>query len=331
MKRFLLIPSLAFLAVSTLTSCQKEEKTALELTQELTAELQKISDYRTAEAAAPRVEVLNKRMQNAGVRAFAANDPALTRSMIDAEGSEGAAYSEALAQLAAEIGRVQASAPTGEDGEIDRTALVLAVGAANGSTPGAAAGERQKAGMAYIKDTTSTHETPGTLPEYYGSDKLREALSYKADPASVSLTKMDTDEDVPAIPAAVELPEEEVPAATDEEPAADDSSDEPATTDEEPAADDSTDEPSIDEPAADDSTEEPSIDEPAADDSTDEPSIDEPAADDSSDEPSIDEEPAADDSSDEPSLDDSGSDDLDVGDDAGEDSGDDIEIGDLGL
>ena len=324
MKRFLLIPSLAFLAMSTLTSCQKEEKTALELTQELTAELQKISDYRTAEAAAPRVEVLNKRMQNAGVRAFAANDPALTRSMIDAEGSEGAAYSEALAQLAAEIGRIQASAPTGEDGEIDRTCLILAVGAANGSTPDAAAGDRQKAGMAYIKDTTSTHETPGTLPEYYGSDKLREALSYKADPTSVSLTKMDTDEDVPAIPAAVELPEEEVPAATEEE----------TTTDDAPAADDSSDEPSIDdEPAADDSSDEPSIDdEPAADDSSDEPSIDdEPAADDSSDEPSIDEEPAADDSSDEPSLDDSGSDDLDVGDDAGDDSGDDIEIGDLGL
>lgn len=313
MKRFLLIPSLAFLAVSTLTSCQKEEKTALELTQELTAELQKISDYRTAEAAAPRVEVLNKRMQNAGVRAFAANDPALTRSMIDAEGSEGAAYSEALAQLAAEIGRIQASAPTGEDGEIDRTSLILAVGAANGSAPDAAAGDRQKAGMAYIKDTTSTHETPGTLPEYYGSDKLREALSYKADPTSVPLTKMDTDEDVPAIPAAVEVEEEEVPTYTEEEPAADDSSDAPATADEEPSADDSSDEPSID-------------DEPAADDSSDEPSIDEePSTDDSSDEPSLD------DSSDEPSLDDSGSDDLDVGDDAGDDSGDDIEIGDLGL
>lgn len=313
MKRFLLIPSLAFLAVSTLTSCQKEEKTALELTQELTAELQKISDYRTAEAAAPRVEVLNKRMQNAGVRAFAANDPALTRSMIDAEGSEGAAYSEALAQLAAEIGRIQASAPTGEDGEIDRTSLILAVGAANGSAPDAAAGDRQKAGMAYIKDTTSTHETPGTLPEYYGSDKLREALSYKADPTSVPLTKMDTDEDVPAIPAAVEVEEEEVPTYTEEEPAADDSSDAPATADEEPSADDSSDEPSIDE-------------EPSVDDSSDEPSIDEePSTDDSSDEPSLD------DSSDEPSLDDSGSDDLDVGDDAGDDSGDDIEIGDLGL
>lgn len=319
MKRFLLIPSLAFLAVSTLTSCQKEEKTALELTQELTAELQKISDYRTAEAAAPRVEVLNKRMQNAGVRAFAANDPALTRSMIDAEGSEGAAYSEALAQLAAEIGRIQASAPTGEDGEIDRTSLILAVGAANGSTPDAAAGDRQKAGMAYIKDTTSTHETPGTLPEFYGSDKLREALSYKADPTSVPLTKMDTDEDVPAIPAAVEVEEEEVPTYTEEEPAADDSSDEPATTDEPATADE--------EPAADDSADEPAIDdEPAADDSSDEPSIDEePSTDDSSDEPSLD------DSSDEPSLDDSGSDDLDVGDDAGDDSGDDIEIGDLGL
>ena len=314
MKRFLLIPSLAFLAVSTLTSCQKEEKTALELTQELTAELQKISDYRTAEAAAPRVEVLNKRMQNAGVRAFAANDPALTRSMIDAEGSEGAAYSEALAQLAAEIGRIQASAPTGEDGEIDRTRLILAVGAANGSAPDAAAGDRQKAGMAYIKDTTSTHETPGTLPEYYGSDKLREALSYKADPTSVPLTKMDTDEDVPAIPAAVEVEEEEVPTYTEEEPAADDSSDAPATADEEPSADDSSDEPSID-------------DEPAADDSSDAPATadEEPSADDSSDEPSLD------DSSDESSLDDSGSDDLDVGDDAGEESGDDIEIGDLGL
>ena len=261
MKRFLLIPSLAFLAVSTLTSCQKEEKTALELTQELTAELQKISDYRTAEAAAPRVEVLNKRMQNAGVRAFAANDPALTRSMIDAEGSEGAAYSEALAQLAAEIGRIQASAPTGEDGEIDRTRLILAVGAANGSAPDAAAGDRQKAGMAYIKDTTSTHETPGTLPEYYGSDKLREALSYKADPTSVPLTKMDTDEDVPAIPAAVEVEEEEVPTYTEEEPAADDSSDAPATADEEPSADDSSDEPSLD-----DSSDESSLDDSGSDD-----------------------------------------------------------------
>ena len=273
MKRFLLIPSLAFLAMSTLTSCQKEEKSALELTRELTAELQKISDFRTAEAAAPRVEVLNKRMQNAGVRAFALNDPALTRSMVDSEGSEGSAYAEALAQLAAEIGRIQASAPMESDGEIDRTKLLLAVGAANGSTPGAAAGERQKSGLTYIKDTTSTHETPGNFPEYYGSDKLREALGYKADPASFGITKMDSDEDVPAIPEPVEVPEEEVPAAEDE-----------------PAADDGGDEPSVDggdEPSVDDGGEEPSIDggdEPSVDDGGDEPSLDggdEPSSDDS--------------------------------------------------
>lgn len=316
MKRFLLIPSFAFLALSALTSCQKEEKTALELTRELTAELQKVTDYRTAEAAAPRVEVLNKRMRNAGARAFALNDPALTRSMIDSEGSEGAAYAEALAQLAAEVGRIQASAPVDSEGAIDRDRLMMAIGSVSGSSPDAPAGDRKKAGVAYINDATSTHDTPGSLGEYYGSEKLRAALSYKADPASFALTKMDSDEDVPAIPAAVEVPEEEIPA--DEEPAADD---EPATTvSDEPAAD----EPSVDEPAAD----EPSVDEPAADDS------DEPAADDSSDEPVIDDagdEPAVDepslDGGDEPSLDDepAGDDDLggDIVDDGGDDSGDD--------
>ncbi len=326
MKRFLLIPSLAFLAMSTLTSCQKEEKTALELTRELTAELQKVTDYRTAEAAAPRVEVLNKRMQNAGVRAFALNDPALTRSMVDAEGSEGAAYAEALANLAAEIGRLQASAPMGSDGEIDRTKLLLAVGAVNGSTPEAAAGERQKAGLAYIKDTTSTHETPGNFPEYYGSDKLREALEYKADPGSVSMTKMDSDEDVPAIPAPVEMPEEDVPAIEDEPAADGDDSGDAPTTGDEPSVDDGGDEPSVD-----DGGDEPSIDdggdEPSVDDGGDEPSVDdggdEPSVDDGGDEPSIDDggdEPSIDDGGDEPSIDDS---------EGGVDAG--IDLGDISL
>lgn len=313
MKRFLLIPSFAFLALSALTSCQKEEKTALELTQELTAELQKVTDYRTAEAAAPRVEVLNKRMRNAGARAFALNDPALTRSMIDSEGSEGAAYAEALAQLAAEVGRIQASAPVDSEGAIDRDRLMMAIGSVSGSSPDAPAGDRKKAGVAYINDATSTHDTPGSLGEYYGSEKLRAALSYKADPASFALTKMDSDEDVPAIPAAVEVPEEEIPA--DEEPATDD---EPATTvSDEPAAD----EPSVDEPAADDS-DEPSIDdssdEPVIDDAGDEPAVDEPSLD-GGDEPSLD-------GGDEPSLDDepAGDDDLggDIVDDGGDDSGD---------
>ncbi len=317
MKRFLLIPSFAFLAVSTLTSCQKEEKTALELTQELTAELQKVTDYRTAEAAAPRVEVLNKRMQNASVRPFALNETALTRSAEGTEGSEGAAYADALAQLAAEIGRVQASTPVAvADGDIDRDKLVLAVGAANGSSVSASVAERKKAGLVYIQDTTGTHETPGNFAEYYGSDKLREALGYKADPSAVGMWKMDSEEDVPPVPAAVDVPEEEE-APADEETATDDS--------ETPAADDT------EEPAADD-TEEPSIDEEPAVDDTEEPSIDEEPAADDTEEPSIDEEPAADDSSDmgDISLDgdseDSGSDDLDVG-----DAGDEGDAGDISL
>ena len=282
MKRFLLIPSFAFLALSTLTSCQKEEKSALELTRELTAELQKVTDYRTAEAAAARVEVLNKRMQDASVRPFALNETALTRSAADdSEGSEGSAYAEALGQLAAEIGRVQASTPVATaDGDIDRDKLVLAVGAANGSSVSAPAAERKKAGLTYLHDTTGTHETPGNFAEFYGSDKLREALGYKADPAAVGMMKFDSDADVPALPAPTEVAEEEIP------------SDEAVT-----------DEPSTDEPAAEDGGDEPS---------TDEPSVDEPSVDDGGDEPSLD------DSGDEPAIDDAGDDsgdsDIDLGD-----------------
>ncbi|MBQ2379952.1 MAG: hypothetical protein II295_06115 [Akkermansia sp.] len=336
MKRFLLIPSFAFLALSTLTSCQKEEKSALELTRELTAELQKVTDYRTAEAAAARVEVLNKRMQDASVRPFALNETALTRSAADdSEGSEGSAYAEALGQLAAEIGRVQASTPVATaDGDIDRDKLVLAVGAANGSSVSAPAAERKKAGLTYLHDTTGTHETPGNFAEFYGSDKLREALGYKADPAAVGMMKFDSDADVPALPAPTEVAEEEIPSdeAVTDEP----STDEPST--DEPAAEDggdepSTDEPSVDEPSVDDGGDEPSLDdsgdEPSLDDSGDEPTVDEPSADDAGEEPSTD-EPSVDDAGEEPSLDDSG--DEPAIDDAGDDSGDsDIDLGDLGL
>ncbi len=236
MKRFLLIPSFAFLALTSLTSCQKEEKTALELTRELTEELQKVTDYRTAEAAAPRVAVLQQRMQNAGVRPFALNETALTRSMTDSDGSEGTEYAEALISLAAEVGRIQASMPVGEDGEVSRERLILAVGAANGVGDSGPAAERQKTGMAYIRDASTSHETPGNFAEFYGSSKLREALAYRAEASSVPFTKMDSDEDVPAIPEPAEVPAEEIPAADEptEEPAVDD---EPADTT--PAADDS--------------------------------------------------------------------------------------------
>ena len=297
MKRLLLIPSCALLALSTLTSCQKEEKTALELSQELTAELQKVVSYKTAEAAAPRVEALNKRFQNAGAYVFAVGGSALCRSAGDS-GHEGDAYAESLAKLAREVGRIRASMPVATaDGEVDRDRLVLAVGAANGAGDAASAAERKEKGVAYLHGETESSETPGNFAEYYGSAKLRAALEFTVEPGKATNEVVETpesvtveDEEMPADVPAEETTTEEEPAADDsasEEPAADDSSAD--SLDEEPAADDST-----EEPAADDSA---STEEPAADDSSDEsgdadlPSLDLDAE--SSDEAAAEEEPAA--------------------------------------
>lgn len=209
MKRFLLIPSCALLALGALSSCQKEEKSALELTQDLTAELQKVVDYKTAEAAAPRVEVLNKRFQNASVRVLAANDSALLRSAGE-DGHEGDAYAEALSRLAKEIGRVRASVPVEtSDGDVDRDKLVLAVGAANGAGDAAPAAQRKEKGLSYIHDESAGRETPGSFSEFYGSTKLKEALEYGAKASDVSSFSFESAEDVPPVPAAASVPEED--------------------------------------------------------------------------------------------------------------------------
>lgn len=227
MKRFLLIPSCALLALSALTSCQKEDKTVTELAQELTGELQQISDYKTAEALAPRVEVLNKRLQDAGVRVFALQATSLQRGADDSEGSEGASYAEALGRLAAEVARVQVSAPTGAEGEIDRDKLVLAVGAANGAGDSSPASQRKAAGSKYYKTPTDAAETPGAFAEFYGSARLKEALDYTADPAAVSMFQMD--DDVPQVPAAGAVAEEEDDAAAADEDATADTATDTAT------------------------------------------------------------------------------------------------------
>lgn len=285
MKRLLLIPSCALLALSTLTSCQKEEKTALELSQELTAELQKVVSYKTAEAAAPRVEALNKRFQNAGAHVFALGGSALCRSAGDS-GHEGDAYAESLAKLAREVGRIRASMPVATaDGEVDRDRLILAVGAANGAGDAASAAERKEKGVAYLHGETESSETPGNFAEYYGSAKLRAALEFTVAPGKATNEVVET-------PESVTVEDEEMPA------------DVPA--EEEPAADDSDDSADTEEPAADDSADAADGEEPAADDSADDAAGEEPAADDSA---ATDEEPAADDSADEsgdadlPSLD----------------------------
>ncbi|MBQ4613974.1 MAG: hypothetical protein IJB31_03505 [Akkermansia sp.] len=281
MKRLLLIPSCALMALSTLTSCQKEDKTALELSQELTAELQKVVSYKTAEAAAPRVEALNKRFQNAGARVFAIGGSALSRSA-GSSGHEGDAYAESLAKLAREVGRIRASMPVATaDGEVDRDRLVLAVGAANGSSDDAPAVERKQKGVAYMQGETETSETPGNFAEYYGSAKLKEALEFMVAPGNAT-------NEVVEIPEPVTVEEEEIPADVPaEEPAA---SEEPAA-DEEPAA---TEEESTEEPAAtEEAGEEPAADDSASSDDGELPSLDLDADTSAGEDASSGEEPAA--------------------------------------
>ncbi len=276
MKRFLLIPSCALLALSVLTSCQKEEKSALELTQELTAELQKVTDYRTAEAAAPRIEALNKRLQDATVRTVALNSTALLRSD---QGDAGAVFSDATVKLAREVGRVRSSVPvTTADGDIDRDRLIESTGVAAGVEPSASRSARKAAGQKFfLHDADKSHEAPPEFAECYGSSKLKEALAYTVEPSSAPIMKFDSSSDVPAIPEPAAVPEEEPvaeePAADTEEPAATADTPAPAEDDEEPASDDAAaDDFGIDVAADDTSAEDDSSssdEEPAADDSSD--------------------------------------------------------------
>ena len=295
MKRFLLLPSCALLAFGMLTSCQKEEKTAHQLAEELTAELQKVTDYTTAEAVAPRVEALNKRFQNASVRVFSADNNALA-------GSDANAYSDAVCRLVRELGRVQASKPVVEaDGEVDDTALVCAVGVGSGVSSDASTTDQFTKGQLYTYNAESeSNNNPPAFPEYYGSSKLAAALSYVASTSDHGAFKFASEEDVPAIPAAVEVERAAAPdtsAPSEAEPAEEDSDDAaPADVEEDTAADEE--------------------EEPAAED--------EPAAD-TEEEPAADEEEASDEASDDAAADEEGSSD-ELGDDMGDDMDIDLDI-----
>ncbi len=236
MKRFLFIASCAFLTAGLFSSCQKEEKSVLDLAKDLTSELQKVTDLKTADSIAPRVQVLNKRLQDATVRPFAASATSLQRSGDeDSPGQEGAALQDALKALAKEVGRVQASLPVSTyDGDVDRDKLILAVGAANGAGDSAPASRRKSVGTTHMKGESPKNETPGTFSEFYGSTKLAEALAYTAEPGNIGA--FDMEEEPAPVPAAAPIAEEEEePAAADEAPA-DDSS---AAGDEESASPDS--------------------------------------------------------------------------------------------
>ena len=267
MKHFLFIPSCALLALGILTSCQKEDKTAQQLADELTAELQKVTDYKSAEAAAPRVEALNKRFQNASVRVFSAGSNALADS-------SPTGYAESVGQLAKQIGRVRASKPVIEaEGDVDEARLIAAVGVAAGAAPDAAAKERNTKGTAYLHNTNSKeNNTPPALAECYGSAKLKAALEYTADVADFPATRFDSDADVPEIPAPVDVTDEEEAAPEAEADGAAEPEETPAATEEaseEPTATDDEEAPAADAGDAADEDSNPGDDEEAASEDSD--------------------------------------------------------------
>lgn len=301
MKRFLFIASCAFLTAGLFSSCQKEEKSVLELARDLTAELQKVTDLKTADSIAPRVQVLNKRLQDATVRPFAASATSLQRSSDeDSPGQEGAALQDALKALAKEVGRVQASLPvTAYDGDVDRDRLLLAVGAANGAGDTAPASRRRSVGTTHMKGESPKNENPGTFSEYYGSAKLAEALGYTAEPGSIGA--FDMEEEPAPVPAAAPIAEDEEPAAGEDEAAADDA---PAASDDESSAEDSETTDSADSsPATEDEDSSDSADSSSSDD------IDLPSLDSDSDDSSAD---SSDDASDSSSDDDSDDEDFGI-------------------
>lgn len=249
MKRLLLFPICSLLALVTLSSCQKEDDTALELTQALTSELKTVTDHQSAEKAAPRIKKINDRCRRARITLLAFNPTALARTYGSNE-----EYVQASIELAKEIGRVRASKPMTADSPdaVDEEELLVAMGQGENGDFGKSREALLAAGKKYLEnDSDDAHDNPPPyIGECYRSSALEEALSFNPDAGSqLPPPVADPEGDAPAAA--------EAPAAADEAPAA---AEEPADT-EEPAA----------EPAADD-TPAPSDDETPAPDA-DEPTI----------------------------------------------------------
>lgn len=299
MKQFLLIPTSALVAAVALTSCQKEELSCTQLATELTTLLQNVTDFDSAEAAAPRAEALMKRLVAAMGRPVDGDGSALHASAAD----EGKALIEALDKLGEQMARVAASYPAlTHDGEVDVERLKRAVGAA-GATKRAEAAAEVKKGEAYIAkymkknvsfDKDANNGVNGFAP-CYGSAKLKEALDFRAEPEA-SVWKFDGEAD------AVTTPEYTEPAGGEAAAAPAEEGDTPAEEGEEPAAEETTDD--AEEPAADDSEEPAEEDDTASDDSgldldvdvdistDDEPADEEPAVEEETteEEPAVEEE-----------------------------------------
>lgn len=235
MKRFLLTPVCALLALFSLNSCQKEEKSALELVEELTSELQKVTNHQSAEAHAPRVEVLNKRFQDASVRVFAFNGTPLLAASARTE-----QYADSLVLLAKQIGRIRASKPVASyAGSIDSDELLMAIGDNKSGEIGSLSSAAKKAaGEKVLKNALDkSSETPGDFQECYGSTKLSSALAYIADGSTVGIFAAgDEIMPVPELVAIVEVSDDadadsDSDADADSDSAKEDSSDDIASED----------------------------------------------------------------------------------------------------
>ena len=323
MKQIFLIPTSALVAVCALSSCQKEEMSCTEIVNELTAVLQKVTDYDSAEAAAPRVEALMKRWQRAARRPIALNNTALLRSVSATPGSPEKDYVEALDALAEQVARVMASYPVvAYDGEIDEERLKRAVGT-KGVVKRAGAAAEVKKGEEYIatykaKNTDFDGDANNTVCSFeacYGSANLKNALDLRETPVT-GVLEFDGDD------AVIATPEYQEPAGG-AEPAGDAAATEGDSADASEEGDAAGDDSAADDSASDDSASDDSSDDLGLDDG--EPADEEPA-DDSSDEEPADEEPA-----DEEPADEDASDEDSSGDDLDSDGGVDMDFGGLDL
>lgn len=263
MKRLLLFPICSLLALMTLSSCQKEDDTALELTRAMTSELKKVTDHQSAEQAAPRIKKMNDRMRRARITLLAFNSTALARTY----GSNDE-YVQASIELAKEIGRVRASKPATADSPdaVDEEELLVAIGQGENGNFGQSRDALVEAGKKYLEnDSDEGHDNPPSyLGDCYRSAALEDALSFNPDAGS-ELPPPAAGEEEAASAAAEPAADEssvagnapaEQPAA--DEPAAEESVDEPTSEPEEVPASDDVDVPAEDDAPAVDS-EEPTI------------------------------------------------------------------------
>ncbi len=123
MKHLLLFPAIALASLVTLNSCTpeeeagmrvttKEEQSATDLLNQLSDVLDKVTDYKSAEAAAPKARELATKINRAKTTYAALNKTALARSYdSDNKGGETDAYVDATKRLVTEVGRVRSSIP----------------------------------------------------------------------------------------------------------------------------------------------------------------------------------------------------------------------------